>query len=278
MMTKKILLSCLIIFFILTVLFPLFYLISHSLKGEMYMMSIYCNDKYSLWQRIWIKPFYIDLYQYYEVFFRTPKFLAMFWNSMLLVFVIVLGQVGISFLAGYGFSKLKFPGSNMLFLVYIIIMLMPFQVTVVPNYITLSRLNLLDTRGALILPGIFNTFSVFFLKQFMEGIDKDFIEEARMQGACERQILLHIIIPMCKPIIVAVILFVFIDYWSMVEQPIVFIKTASKYPLSVFLNTINDQKKEICFTTSVLYMFLPIIFAFSVQGDLVEGLKITNLK
>ena len=275
---KKIVSMTLIIVFILTVLFPFFYLISHSLKGEAYMMSIYCNDNYSLWQRIWIKPFYFDLYQYYEVFFRTPKFLYMFWNSIVLVVIIVIGQVIISFFAGYGFSKLKFPGADALFLGYIIIMLMPFQVTVVPNYITLSRLQLLDTRGSLILPGIFNTFGVFFLKQFMEGIDKDFIEEARMQGAREGQVLWHIIIPMCKPIITAVVVFIFIDYWSMVEQPIVFIKTTSKYPLSVFLNVINDQKKDISFTTSVLYMFLPVVLAIYAQGDLVHGLKITNLK
>lgn len=275
---KKIVSMTLIIVFILTVLFPFFYLISHSLKGEVYMMSIYCNDNYSLWQRIWIKPFYFDLYQYYEVFFRTPKFLYMFWNSIVLVVIIVIGQVIISFFAGYGFSKLKFPGSDALFLGYIIIMLMPFQVTVVPNYITLSRLQLLDTRGSLILPGIFNTFGVFFLKQFMEGIDKDFIEEARIQGATEGQVLWHIIIPMCKPIITAVVVFIFIDYWSMVEQPIVFIKTTSKYPLSVFLNVINDQKKDISFTASALYMFLPVVLAIYAQGDLVEGFKITNLK
>ena len=260
------------------VLLPVIYLVLHSLKGQEVINTIYCNADTDIWKRVWLKPFYINLDQYYEVFFRTPKFLYMFWNSLFTVVPIVIGQITIAFFAAYGFSKLKFPGSETLFFVYIIIMLMPFQVTLVPNYIMLSKLKLLDTKWALILPGVFNTFSVFFLKQFIEGIDESFLEEARLLGASELQALIHIIFPLCKPIIVSVIMFVFIDYWSMVEQPVIFIKTAEKYPLSVYLGTITEAKMGIGFASSIFYMVLPLGLAVYAQSDLSEGLRITNLK
>lgn len=260
-------------------LFPILYIVLHSLKGEALIISLYSKEiPEHIWHKVFIKPFYINLGQYYEVLFRTPKVLYMFWNSVLVTIPVVLGQISLAFLAAYGFSKLKFPGSEVLFFVYIVIMLMPFQVTMVPNYIMLNRFHLLDTKWALILPGIFNTFSVFFLKQFMEGIDRCFLEEARLLGASEWQIVKYVMLPMSKPIIVSVIVFVFIDYWSMAEQPIIFLKDESSYPLSAYLGTINSSKIGIGFASSVLYMLLPINLAIYAQEDLAEGLKISNLK
>ena len=263
---------------IVIALLPILYMVSHSLKGVALIEGLYAKEPDILWQKIMIKPFYISLDQYYQVFFRTPKFLYMFWNSLFIVLPIVVGQLIVAFLAAYGFSKLKFPGSDLLFFIYIVIMLMPFQVTIVPNYIMLSKLGILNTRRALIWPGIFNTFSVFFLKQFMEGIDKSFLEEARIVGAREVQVLRHIIFPMCKPIIISVVVFVFIDYWSMVEQPIIFLKTESIFPLSVYLSSITASKIGIGFACSVLYMVVPIFLALYAQNDLVEGFSITSLK
>lgn len=251
---------------------------SHSLKDVKLMEMLYGDNQGNLWQKVIIKPFYINLEQYYQVFFRTPKFLYMFWNSLIIVMPIVLGQVLLAFLAAYGFSKMKFPGSELLFFIYIVIMLMPFQVTIVPNYMMLRRLNLLDTRLALVLPGVFNTFSVFFIKQFMEGIDQNFLEEARIVGAREEQVLRYIVLPMCKPIITSVIVFIFIDYWSMVEQPITFLKTPSIFPLSVYLSNITAGKIGIGFACSVLYMVLPVFLALYAQNDLMEGFSITSLK
>lgn len=277
-MVKKGISHLMAIMLILMVFLPVVFVVSHSFKGTAFIQSIYCSERATIWQRVWLKPFYFNLEQYYQVFFRTPKLLYMFWNSIFIVVPIVVGQIVIAFLAAYGLSKLKFPGSNFIFFIYIIIMLMPFQVTLVPNYIMLSRLNLLDTKWALIFPGVFNTFSVFFLKQFIEGIDESFLEEARLLGASEMQILVHIILPLCKPILISVVMFVFIDYWSMVEQPITFIKTALKQPLSAYLSVIEGVKMNIGFASSVLYMVLPIGLALYAQNDLTDGLRITSLK
>lgn len=278
-MVKKTVSLATIGFLISSALLPILYIALHSLKGEALIISLYSQEvPRSIWHKVLIKPFYINLDQYYEVFFRTPKLLYMFWNSVLVTVPVVIGQISLAFLAAYGFSKLKFPGSEMLFFVYIVIMLMPFQVTMVPNYIMLNKLKLLDTKWALILPGIFNTFSVFFLKQFMEGIDKCFLEEARLLGASELQIVKYVMLPMSKPIIMSVIVFIFIDYWSMAEQPMIFLKNQDNYPLSAYLGTINSSKIGIGFASSILYMFLPINLAVYAQEDLSEGFKITNLK
>ena len=250
----------------------------HSLKGEAIISYLYSSEDISIWKKIFPKPGYINFDQYYRILFRTPQFLNLFWNSCLIVIPIVILQTLISILAAYGFSKEKFPGSNVLFFIYIIMMIMPFQVTLVPNYIMLAKLKLLDHYLSLILPGIFGTFGVFYLKQFMEGIDKVFIEEASLIGANKLQILFYIIVPMCKPIITSVMVLLFIDYWSMIEQPLIFISSIEKYPLSVYLSNIANSNIGIGFGCSVLYMILPILLVVYSQNDLSDGLKISTLK
>ncbi len=278
-MVKKIASLIAIGILISSALLPILYIVLHSLKGEELIISLYSGKvPHTIWQKVLIKPFYVNLDQYYEVFFRTPKLLYLFWNSLMVVVPVVIGQMSLAFFAAYGFSKLKFPGSETLFFIYIVIMLMPFQVTMVPNYIMLNKLRLIDTKWALILPGVFNTFSVFFLKQFMEGIDKCFLEEARLLGASEWQSIKYVILPMSKPMLMSVIVFVFIDYWSMVEQPLIFLKNEALYPLSAYLGIISDHKIGIGFAGSVLYMILPINLAIYAKEDLSEAFKITSLK
>ncbi len=258
-------------------LFPLLYIFFHSLKGEALIKAIYSKDV-PLWNRAFPKPFYVNFDQYYRILFRTPQYLYYFWNALRVVVPIVLLQTTLALLAAFGFSKLKFWGSETLFFIYIIMMLMPFQVTLVPNYIVLSQFDLLDKYSSLILPGAFGTFSVFFLKQFMEGIDQSFLEEAQLQGANDLQILMYIIMPMCKPISVSAMVLVFIDNWSMVEQPIIFIKSHEKMPLSVYLGQLARANIHIGFACSVLYMVLPLLLMIYAQDDLSDGLKISSLK
>lgn len=259
-------------------LLPVIYVLTHSLKGEQLITYVYTSNQVNIGERIFIKPFYINLDQYYHILFQTPEYLYLFWNALMIVTPIVLFQTIISIFAAYGFSKLKFKGSETLFFIYIVIMLMPFQVTVVPNYMMLDRLHLLDTYGALILPGIFGTFGIFFLKQFIEGIDEAFIEEARLLGAGDLQIIRYVIVPICKPILVTIALLLFVDYWNMVEQPLIFLTSKNKYPLSVYLASIARNNISVGFACSMIYMILPVLLAFYAQHDLTEGFKITNLK
>lgn len=276
---SKGLIRIVMLFFVVVALIPIVFVVSHSLKGEALILSRFTGEsEMSVWQQLIIRPFYINLEQFYQVLFRTPQFIKLFWNALGITVPIVVGQVVLGILAAYGFSKMKFPGSDKLFFLYVIMMLMPFQVTIVPNYMVLNKLGLIDHYGALILPGIFGTFSTFFLKQFMEGIDEAFMEEAQLMGASDMQIIYHLLVPMCKPIIVSTAMMVFINYWSMVEEPITFITTKSKYPLSVYLGTIASENINIGFACSVLYMLLPLLVVLYGQEDLASGFRITSLK
>jgi multiple sugar transport system permease protein len=125
----------------------------------------------------------MTLEQYGKVLVSSPRYLAMFWNSVFMVVPIIIGQTLVAALAAYAFSKLQFRGREPLFLVYVLTMLMPFQVTLVPNYIMADKLGLLNSPNAIILPGIFSAFGVFMLRQFMLDIPYAYIEAAKMDGA-----------------------------------------------------------------------------------------------
>ena len=118
-------------------------------------------------------------------------------------------------------------------------MIMPYQVTLVPNFLVAEKFNILNTRWAIILPGIFSPFSVFLLTKVMKRIPVSYVEAAKLDGASEMQILTKIHIPLCKGAIVSIAMLVFIDYWNMVEQPLVLMKDTDMHPLSVFLSQIN---------------------------------------
>lgn len=259
-------------------LFPVYYTVSHSLKGERLITTTYQDREKTALDKAFIKPFFIDVAQYEAVLFKTPEFIKLFWNSVKIVVPIVVLQLILGVIAAYGFSKLKFKGSQILFFAYIIVMLMPFQVTVVPNYMILNGFKLLDTLRALILPGVFGTFGTFFLKQYMEGIEESLLEQARIEGANEVQILVTMIAPICKPVIASTAVLLFVDYWNMVEQPMIFLSSQTKFPLSLYLSQITQSNLGIGFACSVVYMILPLLIVIYTQNDLIEGMSINNLK
>lgn len=149
-------------------LFPLIVTVTNS-----FMSSSEIIDNYSSYDEevnkdklfsVKLIPRSVTIRQYYEVLIAKSKFLRMFWNSVFVVLPIVVGQVIISSMAAFVFAKVKFKGRDFLFFIYIIIMMMPFQVTLVPNYITLDKLGLIDRYLAIIFPGVFGAFGVFLLR------------------------------------------------------------------------------------------------------------------
>ncbi|MGO4271588.1 carbohydrate ABC transporter permease, partial [Paenibacillus sp. TAF58] len=128
-------------------------------------------------------PDWITLDQYVKLLITTPKFLQMFWNSVGLVIPIVAGQVLVATLAAYAYARLRFRGRDTLFMIYLMTMLMPFQVTLVPNYIMIDKLGLMNTPFAIILPGIFGAFGVFMVRQFMANLPNAYTEAGKMDGA-----------------------------------------------------------------------------------------------
>jgi len=223
-------------------------------------------------------PESVTLSQFGEVLLRRPKFLLHFWNAVKLTLPIILGQAVVGTLAGFAFAKLAFPGRDKLFFVYLLTMLMPFQVTLVPNYVVADRLGLLNSYGAIVLPGIFASFGVFLMRQFMAGIPDAYLEAVKIDGAGHLRAFLHIVLPLAKPGIAALILLSFVDNWNMVEQPLLFLTEPARQPLSVYLANIAEGARGVAFAASVLYMAPMVLIFLYGEEHLVEGIQMSGIK
>jgi len=217
-------------------------------------------------------PDKVSFSQYQSVLFKSPEYLLKFWNSVILTLPITLFQIVVAVLASYGFSRYQGKIKNIIFFAYIILMLMPYQVTLVPNFLVAEKFGILDTRWAIILPGIFSPFSVFLLTKVMRRIPIAYIEAAKLDGASEMQILMKVSLPLCKGALVSIAMLVFIDYWNMVEQPLVLMKDADKHPLSVFLSQINTGDVGLAFAVGTVYMIPTILMFLYGEDYLVEGI------
>lgn len=223
-------------------------------------------------------PEQVTLKQYSTLLFMNPDYLFKYWNSIILTLPIVAGQMIVACLASYSFARYRRKRREILFFSYIILMLMPFQVTLVPNYMIADSLGILDTIWAIILPGIFSTFAIFLLTKYMRQIPSGYIEAAKLDGANEWQIFTNIALPLCKNAIFALTILLFIDYWNMVEQPLVLLTDVEKQPLSVFLSQINEPELGIAFAASSVYMIPPLLIFFWGEDYLVEGISRSGIK
>lgn len=217
-------------------------------------------------------PDMVSFTQYVTVLFNSPSYLLKFWNSVFLTVPIVVFQVAIASLAAFGFSRYRGKKREIIFFGYIILMLMPYQVTLVPNFLVSKWLGLLDTRWAVILPGIVAPFSVFLLTKNMRRVPKSYIEAAQLDGAGEWQIFSQVCLPLCKNALVSVALLVFIDYWNMVEQPLILFSDTEMYPLSVFLSEINSGEVGVAFAVAVVYMVPTLLMFLWGEEYLEEGI------
>ena len=216
--------------------------------------------------------------QYATVLFKSPTYLVKFWNSVALVVPIVVFQMVVGSFAAYSFARYRRKRREVLFFSYIILMLMPFQVTLVPNYLIAQQLGILNTPQAIILPGIFSTFSVFLLSKYMRQIPSSYIEAAKLDGAGEWHIFTRICIPMCKSALYAMGILLFIDYWNMVEQPLILLTDPEKQPLSVFLAEINSGEVGIAFAASFIFMIPPLLIFLNGEQYLIEGISRSGIK
>ncbi|MCI8449656.1 MAG: carbohydrate ABC transporter permease [Eubacterium sp.] len=206
-------------------------------------------------------PSRFGLSGFYEVFVRRPDYLVKFWNSILLSVAIVAGQGIISCLAGYGFAKFNFPFKEAVYYAVIVIMLMPYQVTLVSNFIVTDALDLNNTYWAILLPGIFSPFGVFLMRQGFETVPEELRGAAMLEGASQMRILMQIALPLCRWQLMTLVLLSFVDAWNMVEQPLVFLKEAFRYPISVFLAQMSESRIDILCTCGIM-VTLPVLLLF----------------
>ncbi len=285
---KKILLTCVAVIFAVSFLLPTILTIANS-----FMSSAEINTNYGVIfnqyketsygerntdyvaEKVNLKfiPDMVELSQYTTVLLKSPEYLLKFWNSVILVVPIVVFQIFIALGAAYSFMRFRGRIREIIFFVYVALMLMPYQVTLVPNYLVADWLKILDTRASIILPGIFAPFSVYLLTKFMRRIPNSLIEAAKLDGANEWQIFTKVCIPLCKGPIASVAILVFIDYWNMVEQPLIMLSDADKHPLSVFLSQINTGEVGLAFAVATIYMVPPILIFLYGEEYLVDGIS-----
>ena len=217
-------------------------------------------------------PDMVSFSQYITVLLKSPEYLLKFWNSVVLVGPIVLFQLLVASLASYGFARYTGKLRSIIFFSYIILMLMPYQVTLVPNFLVAEWLNILDTYWSIWLPGIFSPFAVYLLTKFMKRIPVGVIEAAQIDGAGEWQIYRRICMPLCKGALCSAAILVFIDYWNMVEQPLILLSDPETHPLSVFLSKINAGEIGLAFAVTTIYMVPSLLVFLYGEEYLVDGI------
>lgn len=224
------------------------------------------EDGYAGWSFI---PQYPTLRNIVELLLDSPEFFQMFWNSVKITFFTLVGQLSFGLAAAWGMARYNFKGKKCIYMLYIVMMMMPFQVTMLSEYLVLDRLKLLDTSAAIILPGVFSTFPVFIMYRFFCGIPASVLEAARIDGAGEIQIFLKIGIPLGSSGIISAIVLSFLECWNMIEQPITFLSSKNLWPLSLFLPEINANNAGFSLCASFTTL-LPAVFIFLAGQDYLE--------
>lgn len=223
-------------------------------------------------------PVYPTLRPYVELLLDSPDFFVMFWNSVKQVVPILLGQVLVGMPAAWAFGRYRFTGRRILFLLYMILMIMPFQVTMVSSYLVLSNLSLMDTHLAIILPGVFSAFPVFIIQKFFHSIPDALVEAAMVDGAGQLKIFLHVGVPLGMPGIMASVLLNFLEYWNAIEAPMTFLKTKAKLPLSLYLPQITTDQVGSSFAASIVMMLPAVLIFLWGQEYLEQGIVASGLK
>jgi multiple sugar transport system permease protein len=223
-------------------------------------------------------PRQVSTAQYAGVLINQPSFLILLVNSLKITAPVVLGNLIVSMLTAYGFTIWKWAYKEAVFVMYIVVMLMPLQAVLVPNYIIADLLHIKDSYLAIILPGIFSPFGVFLMRQSMKAIPDAYLEAARIDGANDLYIFLNVVLPQLKSSAAALCMLMFIEYWNLVEQAVIFIDNYANEPLSVYLSRLSEGRLGLIFAASCVYMFLPLWFLLMGQKDLEKGIELSGVK
>ena len=259
---------------------PVLILITGSVMGEgelnLYLAPVLMKkDALSGWKLI---PDYPTFSHYGKLLFMTPQFFVLFWNSVKLVGCILAGQLLVGVPAAWAFAVYRVKGSRALFALYVVLMLLPFQVTMLSSYLVLNRLNLINTHGAVILPAVFSAFPVFLCYNGFRGIPPQFLEAARIDGAGEMTIFLKLGLPLGRSGLLSAMVLGFLEYWNLMEQPMAFLQDKALWPLSLYLPEITLAQAGSAFCASVITL-IPAVFVFMFGQDYLEqGIIYSGLK
>ena len=226
-----------------------------------------------------LRPDLFSLDQYWRVLIQDTSILRYYFNSVGYTAATLLGQIVIIPMLAYALSRFEFRGRDMISFAVIVLLLLPFQVTMVPTVLTLRRLGLMDTMWAIILPSLVSPFYVFLLRQSMLGIPGELFEAAQIDGAGPARCYVHIALPVSHAMIGAAVALSFADCWNMVEQPLVFLPNRSDLqPLSVVFNQLSQESTGVEFAGAVLYLLPALLIYLFFQDDIMTGITLSEMK
>jgi len=221
------------------------------------------------------------IWENYVTVFEHVPFLRFYANTVFVTLASTLGLLVTSCMAGYALARLRFPGRDLLFLIYLGTMMIPGQVTLIPRFITMRLLHWIDTYQALIVPGMFSAFGVFLMRQFFMGIPRSLDDAAILDGASHFDIFWRIALPLSKPAIATLIIFAFVGSWNDFLWPLVVTNSVDKLVLSVGLSHFQDlyyTEWTLLMAASVMAM-VPVLAVYVLaQRYFVQGIALTGIK
>ena len=251
-------------------LIPFFWMISTSLKSRGALMSIPIE---------WI-PAEPTLDAYTEVFSRFP-FLRTIGNSLFISVAFTLITLVSASMAAFAFAKLRFRGSGVILSIYIATMMIPTQVTMIPLFVVMNRLGLIDSYASVILPSMFKPFAVFLLVQQMKTIPNDYLDAARIDGAGLFHIYFRVALPLCIPTLATLAVTTFMESWNDYLWPLLMLTDGNKMTLPIALSTLNGQyntEYNVLMAGSLISMIPIIIIYIAAQKQFKAGLMAGGIK
>ncbi|TKJ47334.1 ABC transporter permease [Candidatus Aerophobetes bacterium Ae_b3a] len=264
--------SALIFAFALIWFSPILWMVSTSLKPEKYTIE---------WPIHWI-PRSVTLENYYSVIFESViNIFRPFFNSLFIASAVIVLTLLTSSLAAYAFSQLRFKGQNVLFFLVISTLMIPEEVLLVPRYLLLYKLQMINSYNALILPMVASPFGIFLLRQFFLGIPRDLQDAARIDGCSKFRIYYQIILPLSKPALAALAIFTFLANWNSFTWPLIAIDSIELMTVPIFLATFHAFGVIMWgrLMAAVSCVTLPILIFFCIaQRGIIKGITLTGLK
>jgi multiple sugar transport system permease protein len=248
--------------------FPFLWMIATSLKTG--------TDVYN----ISLIPKQFSLLSYEKVLQRS-SFPLWFTNSIFIAVICVVCEIFFDSLVGYTFAKLRFKGKNILFIIILSTMMIPTEMLIIPWYIAINKIGLYNSYFSLLFPGFMSAFGVFLMKQFSESIPLDLIEAGRVEGMTEFGIFAKCAMPLLKPAISALSIFVFLGNWNAFLWPVIAIDNKSKYTLQVGLSLFSTESinQWDLIMAGAAIATIPVLIVFIIfQKQIVEGIQMTGLK
>lgn len=264
-----------IIFILLTVvagvmLFPFLWMFLGAVKTKAELFA----TPLRLLPEVW-------MWKNYRAVFDTIPFLQYYLNTAKIAVCSTIGQVITCSLSAYAFAKLKFKGRDLLFLLYLATLMIPAQVTMIPQYELMNRIGLLNSHWALIILNCFSPFGVFLLRQFFVSIPDSLVEAARIDGAKDWRILAQIMIPLSKSALATLITLKFLDSWNEFNNALIFLNDKAKYTLQIGIRMFqqeNGTEYTLIMAATVMSLIPIVLLYMFCQKYFIEGIASAGVK